>query len=98
MLGWSVKERVYILILFTKKLLITGIRHYGLLVDNTIQTINGITTGCAFKEQMQRFITKSAHERAFKTQGYDVFLAVKVAKRFVAIQSSLEATSNGAKP
>jgi len=40
----------------------------------------------AFKERMQRFITRSAHERAFRTLGYDAFLANELSKLFVVIK------------
>jgi hypothetical protein len=67
------------------------------LLENAIQTIHGIATGIVFKEQIQRFIAKSAHERAFKTPGYDAFLASKVSQLFAAIKSDLEPASSGAK-
>ena len=74
-----------------------GVEHYEVLLENAIQTIHGIATGTVFTAQMQRFITKSAHERAFKTPGYDAFLASKVSQLFAAIKSDLEPASSGAK-
>jgi hypothetical protein len=35
---------------------------------------------------MYRFFTKSAHERAFKTPGYDLLLAGEVSKLLTEIQ------------
>lgn len=64
-----------------------GIKDYGLLLDNAMQSIESIATGITFKSQMQRFITKSAHERAFGTPGYDAYLASAVTKLFSAIQA-----------
>jgi len=75
--------------LIQKKMVDYGIERYSLLLDNAIQTIQGIATGADFKGQMQRFLTKSSHDRAFGTQGYDVFLAGEVSKLFVAIKPSL---------
>jgi len=51
-----------------------------------MENIHGICTGTAFREQMQRFITRTAHERAFRTPGYDAFLANEVRKLFVVIK------------
>lgn len=67
-----------------------GIEHYSLLLENAIQAIHGIATGRAFRDQMKRFITKSAHDRTFGTPGYDAFLAGEVNKLFAAIKPSLE--------
>ena len=63
-----------------------GIEYFSEYLENAIQTIPGIATSNAFKQQMQRFIAKSAHERAFGTPGYDNFLATEVNKLFINIK------------
>jgi len=72
--------------LIHRKIVDYGIQHYDVLLENAIDNIHGISTGSAFKEQMQRFITRSAHERAFRTPGYDTFLANEVSKLFAVIK------------
>ena len=79
--------------LIQKKMVDYGIEHYNLLLNNAIQTIQSIALGADFKEQMQRFITKSSHDRAFGTPGYNEFLAGEVSKLFLAIKPSLGAQS-----
>jgi len=89
-IAWLVGQGALLdLDLVHKKIIDYGIERYSLLLDNAIQTIQGIATGADFKGQMQRFLTKSSHDRAFGTQGYDVFLAGEVSKLFVAIKPSL---------
>lgn len=98
-IAWLVRQGAHLkLDLIHKKLADYGIKHYDLLLDNAIQTIHGIATGPAFNEQMQRFITQSAHEQAFKTPGYDAFLASEVSQLFAIIQCDLKSTSNGTQP
>jgi hypothetical protein len=78
--------------LIHRKIVDYGIQHYDVLLENAIVNIHGISTGPAFKEQMQRFITRSAHERAFTTLGYDTFLANEVSKLFVVIKQNFGST------
>jgi predicted nucleotidyltransferase component of viral defense system len=63
-----------------------GLEHYEDLLMHAIQTVSDVATSNAFNEQMQRFLTKSAHERAFKSPGYDLYLAGEVNKLFTEIK------------
>lgn len=64
-----------------------GVDAYEALLDNAIQSIDGIATGPGFKGQMQRFIAKGAYDRAFGMPGYDAYLAGEVKKLFLALKS-----------
>lgn len=75
--------------LIHKKIADYGIGRYDMLLENAINSMQDIATGSAFKEQMKRFITKSAHERAFGTSGYDAYLAGEVKKLLKTIKTSL---------
>lgn len=66
-----------------------GLSQYDLLLDEAIKNIQNIATGPAFKQQMQRFITKTNHEKIFSISGYDSFLANEVTSPLLAIQKSL---------
>ncbi len=88
-IAWIVRQGAQLrLDLIHNKILDYGLKHYEDLLMHAIQTVSDIATGKAFNEQMQRFLTKSAHERAFKTPGYDLLLAGEVSKLFTEIQLS----------
>jgi hypothetical protein len=86
-IAWIVRQGAHLRIdLIHNKISDYGLEHYGDLLMHAIQTVSEIATGNAFNDQMQRFLTKSAHERAFKTPGYDVLLAREVSKLFTEIK------------
>ena len=86
-IAWIVRQGADLrLDLIHNKISDYGLEHYEDLLMHAIQTISDIATSNAFNEQMQRFLTKSAHERAFKSPGYDLYLAEEVNKLFTEIK------------
>ena len=90
-IAWLVGQGASLKLDFIRRKIVDyGIQHYDVLLENAIENIHGICTGTAFREQMQRFITRGAHERAFRAPGYDAFLANEVSKLFVVIKKASE--------
>lgn len=70
------------------------IRDYGIcfpnfrqLLDFTIQTIPSITASRGFKDQMRRFIKKSACDNSFEKPGYDAYLANTITRLLVVFSN-----------
>lgn len=68
-----------------------GILNYGQLLDYAILSIPDISSGAAFKAQMQRFIKKSTHDNAFGKPGFDTYLGNAVNKLFKEVKDTVAA-------
>ena len=71
-----------------------GIEHFEQLLDFAAKAIPDIAAGSAFKAQMQRFIQKSAFDRAFGKSGYDAYLAATVIALLNQVRPTLATQAN----
>lgn len=77
--------------LVRRKVLDYGIQDFGKLVKVTLQQLESITQGEAFKAQMQRFIKASTLQRTLNVPSYCLYMSNAVGRQFSDVAQQLSA-------